>query len=73
VLTTRGLHEQGTIALPEPLYFGADGSVLGTTAIVMKAVEGESLMRRTAASDERERSALADQMADLAAAVHRAT
>lgn len=71
-LTTRALHEQGTIALPEPLYFDADGSVLGTTAIVMKAVEGESLMRRTAASDERERSALADQMADLAAAVHRA-
>lgn len=71
-VTMTALHEAGKIPLPQPVYFDPDGSGLGTIAMIMRAVEGEPLMRRVAASDEDQRSALADRMCDLAVAIHSA-
>ncbi|MGB8408090.1 MAG: phosphotransferase family protein [Mycobacterium sp.] len=68
--TMRAVHATATTPMPRPLYFDDDGTQLGTTAMVMELVEGEPLLRRAAASDDRGRDRLAEQMADLAAAVH---
>jgi aminoglycoside phosphotransferase (APT) family kinase protein len=68
-VTMRALHEAGT-PLPQPLYFDPEGTQLGTVAMVMAMVEGESLFHRAARSDDAALDALADQMVELAIAVH---
>ncbi|MUL65802.1 hypothetical protein BOO86_15105 [Mycobacterium sp. CBMA 234] len=68
--TMRAVHTAGATPMPRALYFDEDGTRLGTTAMVMELVEGEPLLRRAATSDDHERGRLADQMADLAVAIH---
>jgi aminoglycoside phosphotransferase (APT) family kinase protein len=64
------LHRLGSVPLPEPRFIDRDGSELGTAAIVMEHVGGESLLRRAAAADQAGRWALAEQLIDLAVRIH---
>ena len=68
-LTMRALHDAGA-PLPRPLYFEPEGTQLGSVAMVMAMVEGESLFRLAGRSDDADLDALADRMVDLAVALH---
>ena len=60
----------GTIPMPAPLWFDANGDDLGTPTIIMEMVEGESLVARARSVEASELPALAMGMCDVAATIH---
>jgi aminoglycoside phosphotransferase (APT) family kinase protein len=65
------LHEAGTIPLPAPRWFDSTGEELGSPAIIMDMIEGDSVLTAARrAEDTSEFPAFAQRVSELAAAVH---
>lgn len=63
------LTDDGRAPMPPALYYDADGSQLGTKAIILEFVEGGSFQAQVTASDDG-RPAQLDALAKLAADIH---
>jgi len=66
----KALSGMGTVPLPMPLWFDADGSLLGTPSIVMELVDGEPMLDLVRRADPADHLELALPLADLAATIH---
>ncbi len=65
------LGKDGSVPVPAPLWFDADGSELGTRAIVMELIDGPSLLSVVRDEDPAQQLQLALPIADVVAAIHR--
>ncbi len=65
------LSSSGEIPLPKPLWFDATGDELGSPAIVMEMVQGESLIGSARRRDPSEHLAMAMPFCEAGAKIHR--
>jgi aminoglycoside phosphotransferase (APT) family kinase protein len=66
----QSLHAAGTIPMATPLWCDLTGEELGAPAIVSELIDGPSLLTAAIPCDARERLAMAQRLAELAAAIH---